>query len=334
MSNMKCALLFVSLCFMAVYPYQAGYAASINIKYCIFFPSDHAQTRVAQEFCKEVERRTEGEVEFNLYTGGSVQRSPHIYDGVVKGIFDMGMSCFAYTKGRFPVMEAVDLPLGYPSARVASRVADTFAKSINPREVQDARLLYVHAHGPGFLHTKRAVRTPDELRGMIIRTTGHSAKIVNACGGTAIAMTQDEAYEALQSGIVDGTMSPISTLKGYGQAEVIDYTTQWYCIGYTTAMFVSMNAATWSSLPADVQQVFSDVSEEWVGRHGRAWDASDREGRLFTKELGNSILSLSEKERGRWKRSVQPVFDAYISKTPSGESHVRLLRRLIRRFSR
>ena len=35
-----------------------------------------------------------------------------IYDGVVKGISDIGFSCFAYTRGKFPLTEVIDLPIG------------------------------------------------------------------------------------------------------------------------------------------------------------------------------------------------------------------------------
>lgn len=197
----------------------------IHINYSIFFPDHHGQAKAAIDFAHEIEKRTQGRVSFNYFTGGEVTRSPHIYDGVVKGVFDMGNSCFAYNRGRFPVMEAVDLPMGYPSGQVATHVANAFAKNIKPTELNDVKLLYVHAHGPGYLHTKKPVILPKDLKETVIRSTGLSAKIVKSCGGTAIAMTQSEAFKALKEHIVDGTMAPISTLKGYNQAKVVNYTT-------------------------------------------------------------------------------------------------------------
>ena len=59
------------------------------------------------------------------FPGGTLTKAPQVYDGVVTGISDMGNSCFAYTRGRFPVTAALDLPLGYPNGRVASQVAST-----------------------------------------------------------------------------------------------------------------------------------------------------------------------------------------------------------------
>ena len=141
-------------------------AAPIKLTFSIFFPPTHGQAKAAMDFAKEIERRTDGKVQITSFPAGTLTKAPQCYDGVVKGISDMGNSCFAYTRGRFPVMSAVDLPMGYKNGTVATRVANEFAKSVNPKELQDVKVLYVHAHGPGLLHTKKPVRTLEDLNGM------------------------------------------------------------------------------------------------------------------------------------------------------------------------
>jgi len=88
-------------------------AATIELTYATHMPVQHAQTIVAFDWVKEIEKRTQGKVKIKTFPGGSLVTAPQLYDGVLKGISDIGMSCFAYTRGRFPVMEALDLPLGY-----------------------------------------------------------------------------------------------------------------------------------------------------------------------------------------------------------------------------
>ena len=83
-------------------------------------------------------------------------------------------------------------------------------------------------------------------------------------------MSQPETYEALQKGVVDATLCPIETLKGWKQDEVINDVTETSVIGYTTSMFVVMNKAAWNNLSPDSQKVFTEVSNEWVTRHGQA----------------------------------------------------------------
>lgn len=310
-----------------------AYAAE-SLTFSIFFPPTHEQAVAAADFAQEVEERTDGRVKITTFPGGTLTKAPQVYDGVVNGISDMGNSCFAYTRGRFPVTAALDLPVGYPNGKVASQVVHQFVKKINPPELQDVKVLYVHAHGPGLLHTQEPVRSLEDLKGMKIRATGLSAKVVEALGAVPVAMPQPGTYEALQKGVVEGTLGPIEVLKGWKQGEVIDYTTEAFDIGYTTAMFVVMNRSAWDSLPTEVQQVIDEVSEEWVAVHGERWDQADRAGREFTKSLGNELISLSPQESARWRQAVEPVIAEYIADTPDGEAYVARIRELIEKYSK
>jgi TRAP-type C4-dicarboxylate transport system substrate-binding protein len=234
---------------------------------------------------------------------------------VLGGISDLGMSCFAYTPGRFPLLEALDLPLGWPDGLTATRVATALAAKYAPAEIQGAKILYIHAHGPGILATKKPVRALEDLKNMKIRGTGLSAGIATALGATAVGMPQPETYDALQKGVVEGTFCPIETLKGWKQGEVIEFVTDTKAIGYTTAMFVAMNQKSWDALPADLQQILVDVSAEFVDKHGAAWNQADAEGLEFVQGLGREIIALSADEEARWKAAVEPIVAKYLAQT-------------------
>jgi TRAP-type C4-dicarboxylate transport system substrate-binding protein len=281
------------------------------------------------DWAKEIEKQTNGKVQITVFAGGTLTKAPQCYSGVVKGISDLGFSLFAYTRGRFPVMAAVDLPMGYPNGKVASRVAHDFAKAFNPKELRDVKVLYLHAHGPGLLHTKKPVTTLEDLKGMKIRATGLSAKVVEALGGVPVAMPQGGTYEALQKGVVEGTFGPVEVLKGWKQAEVIKYTTECYGVGYTTTFFIVMNLDKWNALPDDVKKVFEEVSEKYVDVHGEVWDSTDIEGRKYTQKLGNQIITLSEEENAKWRQAAQPVIDDFIKNTPDGEMYVNKIKELM-----
>ncbi len=305
------ALLVVAALVVASAPVNSE-AATTQLTYSIFFPATHGQAKAGESWAREVEKKTNGQVKINVLAGGTLTPADQCYDGVVKGISDIGMSCFAYTRGRFPLMEVLDLPLGYPNGRVATRVANEFFKKFMPKELEGVKLLYIHAHGPGLLHTKTAAASLEQLKGMKIRSTGWSAKIVEALGAVPVAMPQGQTYESLQKGVVEGTFAPIETLKGWKQAEVIKFTTDSSGIGYTTAMFVVMNLKKWNALPADVRKTMEEVSGQWIDVHGKAWDQLDQEGRDFSLSLGNKIVSLTAEENGRWKKAVRPIIDEYI----------------------
>ena len=123
-------------------------AASVKLTYSNFFPPGHIQSKLAESWCKEVEKRTNGEIVVEYFPGGTLTKSNQIYDGVVEGLSDVGFSVLAYTRGRFPEMAAVDLPLGYTSGMVATKVINAVYKEFMPKELMDTQVMYLHAHGP------------------------------------------------------------------------------------------------------------------------------------------------------------------------------------------
>ena len=291
------------------------YAAdTIKLTFSVFFPPTHPHAIASDEMAKEIEKRTNGKVQISVFPGGTLTTAPGNYDGVVNGISDLGHSVFAYTRGRFPLMEAVDLPMGYPSGAVATQVAYEYYKAMDPEELKDVKVLAIHAHGPGILASKKDVNSQDDMQGLKIRCTGLSSKLAENLGAAPVAMAQNEAYEALQKGVVEGTFCPIETLKGWKQGEVIDYVIESKALGYTTAMFVVMNKKKYDALPDDVKQVFDDVGEEWVAVHGKIWDDADAAGRRFVSDLKKEIHGLPAEEEAKWVKAVEPIISEYAAK--------------------
>lgn len=318
-------------------PSAEGGQKVIELSYSIFFPPTHIQCIMAQEWADEIAKRSGGQVKITLYPSGMLSKADQCYAGVVNGISDIGMSCFAYTRGRFGLLEGLDLPLGYPDGMTATRIANELIAKYQPVELSDVKLLYVHAHGPGILASRKPVRTLEDVKGLKIRATGLSAKIATALGGVPVAMSQGETYEALQKGVVEATLCPVETLKGWKQGEVISSVTNSQVIGYTTVMFVVMNKNKWESLPADIQEIFSEVCREWVGRHGQAWDQADEDGWAFVRQLNREIVDLTEEQKEAWKKAVEPIIQEYIAasseKGLAGKELIEDIRRLIEQAS-
>ncbi len=308
-------------------------AKTTTLNYSIFFPASHDQCKAGESWAKEIEKRTKGQVKINVFPGGTLTKAKDCYGGVVTGISDIGMSCFAYTRGRFPVMEAVDLPLGYADGATATKVANEFYKKIQPAELKDVKVLYLHAHGPGLLHTKKPVKTLADLSKMKIRSTGLSAKVVEALGAVPVAMPQPATYEALSKGVVEGTFGPVEVLKGWKQGEVVKSTTNCSNVGYTTTMFVVMNKNKWNTLSDDLKKIFEDVSNEWINVHGKAWDTGDANGRDYSASLKNQSIDLAPEESEKWEKAVQPVIGDYVKKTNdkglSGQKYVDTLKGIL-----
>jgi TRAP-type C4-dicarboxylate transport system substrate-binding protein len=303
---------------LLVIPFSSGCPGTpekIELTYNNFFPPTHYHSILAEEFCKEIEQRTNGRVEITYYAAGGLAPAAETYDAVVSGICDIGMSCLAYTMGRFPASELVDIPHGYPNGWVATEVANNFYNNFKPAELADTHVLYFHAHGPGvILTTNKPVRVLEDLQGLVLRSTGVGAAIAEALGATGYAAAQGEAYELMQKGTIDGSVTPPEVLKGWKQAEVVKYVTNCYGVGYTTDMFVVMNLDKWNSLPSDIKKVFTEVSEEWIEKHAKVWVYYDKAGKdYFLTFEGREWIELSPDEMARWIDAASSVKDNYMA---------------------
>lgn len=286
--------------------------AQMKLNYSVFFPAPHKNAVLATEWAKEIEKRTNGKVQITVFPGGTLTPADKCYDGVVKGISDIGFSVFAYTMGKFPLTQVADLPLGMKSGLVATKLINEYYKKFRPKELDEVKVMYLHGHGPGLLHTKKPVNKLEDLKGMKIRCTGMAAKIVSALGGVPVAMPMGETYDALSRGVVDGSMAPQEALQGWKWGEVVKYTIENFGSSYSTAMFVVMNKQKWNALSPDVQQIIEQVNEEYAEKQGRLWDEIDKAGREFTLSRGNKIIPLSQDEDWKWQKAVKPILDDYV----------------------
>ena len=308
----KASTLFFALCIaLPLSPAVSG-AKPLTLTYSNFFPPTHVQSRLAEAWCKEVGTRTEGRVQVQYFAGQTLTKAKQTYDAVVDGIADVGFSVFAYTRGKFPVIGAMDLPFGYPSGRVATAVINDLYKNFKPKELRETEVMYLHGHGPGFIHTRgKAVKTLEDLKGMKIRCTGLAAEAVKALGGTPVAIPMPESYQSLQKGVVDGCANPLEANKGWKIGEVLDYATVAYPAAYTTSFFVVMSKEKWNAISPKDQEIIRQINDEWSVRHGEAWDESDMAGIRFFMQNGNTVHGIDAKESERWRKAVSPVLDKY-----------------------
>jgi len=180
-----CKLTVLTLCLLLVdfsfsISSSIGQTKPVKLSYSLFWPAGHPITALANEWGKEIERRTEGRVAITLFPSGMLTPADKCYDGVVNGISNIGSSALSYTRGRFPLMEVLDLPLGYKNALIVAKLSNAFYKKFQPKELADVKVMYFHGTGPTIFHTRKPVRTIEDLKGMKIRTTGFGAKIVSA----------------------------------------------------------------------------------------------------------------------------------------------------------
>lgn len=319
---MKGRTVWLSMMFLLVAFLFAGWTPAsaqekvFQLKYSTFFPAPHKNAIRADQWCKEIEKRTNGRVKFSFFPGATLTPPNQTYDSVVKGIADVGESVLGYTRGKFPLTEVVDLPLGYKSGYVATKMINEYYRKFKPHEFDEAQVMFLHAHGPGIVNTaKKPVYKMEDLKGLKMRSHGLSAKVVQALGGTPVGMPMTETYDAIMKGVAEGVMCPAEAMKGWKLAEVINYETQNFGSAYSTGFFVVMNKPRWNGLPPDIQKIIEQVNVEYAEKQGKIWDEIDKEGRDLMMQPGKKIIPLSKTEDARWAKQVSPVLQDYVKDT-------------------
>jgi len=294
----------------------SAYSADvIRLKVAQYFPPPAFQSKLLEEFCKELEKRTNGGVKVDYYTGGSLLKGPSMFDGVVSGIADIGYSHVYYTAGRMPVMETTGLPLGYPSGWVASQVMSDFYERYKPKEFDKVRVLWINASPNSAIATaNKPIRKLEDLKGLTIRAPGLTGEIIKALGGTPAPTPMIEVYDAISKGVIDGESSNFETLFAFKFAEVVKYTTSVGAINFPFPFYLAMNKNSYARLPADIKPIFDQLVGEYKERYILMWNSVDFVGKAFGLSKGVKFIELPESEGPRWKAAVQPLIDNYAKK--------------------
>jgi TRAP-type C4-dicarboxylate transport system substrate-binding protein len=290
-------------------------AGKWKFTYNTFFPATNKIAVVGEMWMAEITKRTNGAVTFEYLPGASLTAANKVFDGVVTGISDLGFSVFAYTPGIFPAMDLLDYPNGYPAGYVDTHVVNDYFQKFKPAELLKVHPLAFYGTGPQLILTvKKPVKALGDLNGMVIRSTGVGAAIAKALGAEGYAAAQNEAYELMSKGVIDGSLAPREVLAGWKQAEVVNYVTNCFSVGSITSMYLIMNNDKWTSLPPDVQQVFTDVSNEYIEYWAKVSSALDANGiEALKAQPGREIVDLSADEAAKWAAAIKPIVDKKIA---------------------
>lgn len=301
-------LLVIPLC-------PAGYAQEkvVTLRYSAYHPSASANSKLCDAWCKEVEKRTSGRVKPTYYPGGVLTPPAQTFDSIAKGIADVGFSMASFSKGRFPLTEVLDLPLGYESVTQATRLANAFYRKFRAKEFDDVRVMYMGASPLQRFFTKsKPVNKVDDIKGLKIRGTGNSSRVVQLLGGAPVGMPITDVYDSLSRGVIEGVITGYEPMKEYRLAEVTGFATE-FRDNFVVAGYTVMNKQKWQSISPEDQKIIEAINEEWIEKQANLWEVEDQAGKDFLIQRGGKIIKLSAEENARWNKSVAPMLDEYVA---------------------
>jgi len=160
-------------------------------------------------------------------------------------------------------------------------------------------------------NSKKAIRTPEDLRGLRIRTplSPVIGSIFKTLGTTTTATAMGELYMALQQKMVDGQENPFNTIFRRKFYEVQKYITEW---NYQfSPLFVGANLAFFQSLSPDNQKIVIDAARETAPYQRKL---SDEEDDTMKKDLvakGMELTVLNREQLGVFQKAMEPVYKEF-----------------------
>jgi tripartite ATP-independent transporter DctP family solute receptor len=215
----------------------------------------------ALEFAKQVKTRTNGQIEVQVFPGSALGNDNTAIAGVRGGTIDLTTSGTPYYTGMVGRMNVLDLPYMFNSAEHAYKVLDgTIGRGLlDELEAHNMKgLAYWEVGFRSLTNSRRPVKTPEDIKGLKIRTTPNPAhlKAFQLFGATPTPMPLAEVFPALENKAVDGQENPVGIVRGNKFNEVQKYmsmTRHAY-----TAMPVVMNKAKFAALTPAQQQALID----------------------------------------------------------------------------
>jgi len=221
------------------------------------------------------------------------------------------------TPGRFPIIEAMELPfVAHKRARPNSLALMEFATQHLKDEFKDVQPICFWAHDHGLIHANKRVATLDDLKGLKLRfPTRLAGEALKALGATAIGMPIPQVPEAMAQRVIDGAVVPWEVVPALKLQELVKFHTE--IPGsptlYTATFILAMNKAKYEGLPADLKAIVDANSGMAASAMaGAVWDEQAVVVSDMVAKRGNTITVLAEDEAQRWRKATDPVLDTWL----------------------
>lgn len=317
---MRIAQLLAGAAFAAGMMVGTLQAAEYELKLSHFLPPVHGiHTDFLQPWAEELASCSDGQVAVEIFPGGTqLGNVARQQEQVLAGVMDIAHGLHGIPRGRFPRTSVIDLPFLTESADAASRTLWALFPDHLAEEYEGLKVLALHAHNGGLIHTRGTqVATMEDMRGLRIRTPSPAiSMMLESLGAIPQGMPPGQVYENLEKGVIDGTVFPWDPVRSFRLAEVLEHHLD--ARAYTVSFFFVMNRRSYDRLPAEVQACIDAASgDALIARFGDWWNAWDAPGLAAAEEKGNSVATLSDEERDRWRSALAPMIKAYLDELES-----------------
>ncbi len=287
-------------------------AQTVEWKLSHWLPPTHPLHKIYVDWAKGIEQKTNGTLKIAVFPAQQLGKAPDHYDMIQKGIAEIAFISTGYQAGRMLVSNAGQLPFLIANAGGGSMAFDEWYRPYAAKDMPGVKMCFMFTHDVATLHSKKEIRTPDQIKGMKIRPAHATmAQWMNSLGATTVQVSAPEAREALERGVADAITFPWGSLMSFK----IDGITKFHIDEpmYVATFSTIINLDKYNALtPQQKQAVDSSCNTEAAGSVGGEWAKWEAEGRAKLKSLpGHTTIKLKPDEVAAWRKSAEPVVKAW-----------------------
>lgn len=268
-------------------------------------------------WANEIEKRTKGMVKFKFFWSDSLLKPTDAVEGIGRGTADLGLAWSVYNPAKTPLWTVSDVPFLYSDAYAGLKAVGELYKTYDPmvKELEAWNLKILTPFSAGMTQlgaAKKAIRVPDDAKGMKIRYAGGQwAKLWSRCGAIPIKLSYGEIVEALMRGTVDAAQVYIWSLQPYHLWDVVKHLTVMDA-GANAAYGTVINLDVWKAFSPEIKKVFLEANDAFADRYGRALIESRNKIVKLSEEKGVTFHKLSTEQLQMWKKLAQPAKEAWV----------------------
>ena len=296
---------------LAIAAPRAFAQAPIVIKFSHVVATDTPKGNGSEFFARRAAELTKGRVKVEVYPNSQLYKDKEEMEALQLGAVQMlAPSLSKFAPLGVKEFEVFDFPYlfdGYDDLHKVTQgaVGNGLMAKLDARGITG---LAFWDNGFKSFSSNRRMARPEDLKGLKMRI--QSSKVLEAqmraLGALPQVMAFSEVYQALQTGVVDGTENPHSNLYTQKMHEVQKFATitDHGYVGYA----VVVNKKFWDGLPADIRAQLTQAMAEATKFTNDSAFKDNEDALAKVRASGKTeILTLSKAERAPWKRALVKV---------------------------
>jgi TRAP-type C4-dicarboxylate transport system substrate-binding protein len=294
----------------------------VTLRLSAFIPAQAPTfAQVIKPWAETINAEGAGIIKIDLFPGGVLGGNPGLQPKMVTdGVADIALVIPAYSPGRFPDNDVMELPRMVNNSTESSRAIYRLYKRGLLRGYDDYYVVMLSTTNPYALHTKRPVKSMADLKRLKLRAGGPVASAsMRALGVAPVGMPITEVAENVSRGVIDGTAGDWDVMYSFRIIEAAKHHYMAAALG-AVPVAVLMSKKAYDALPAKAKALVDKHSGEPMSRKfGGVHDGIQASKLADTqKATDHTMVFPSEADLKQWDATLAPVVNNWVKENPNG----------------